>query len=168
MQGTKAFSQTNTVIEGNQKDSSRSRGGQDDILNFPQVLKWVDIPPFILIASPMTGREKSKAFPGRLSEHPHSLVGVAGERGGTQASSPCCRLRLARLGLQDESKAEGAELDQCTVCGGLTGPVTGLPGPCGFPWAPRVRSALTGLCPQCHTHRQLCLTRSQERTGPLS
>lgn len=82
--GTKAFSQTNTVIEGNQKDSSRSRGGQDDILNFQQFLKRVYIPLFLPLLYPVRGREKSKAFRGRRSEGPHSYhsrVGAAGAKG---------------------------------------------------------------------------------------
>lgn len=78
MADTKAFSQTSIVIEGNQKDSSLSRGGGDDVLHFQRLLRWV------YIASPETGRGKSKAFPGRLTEHPHGLVGAAGEAGGTQ------------------------------------------------------------------------------------
>lgn len=131
--GSKAFSQTSVVIEGNRKDSSGSRGGQDDdILNFWQFLKQVSITLFIPIAYHVRGREKSKAFPGRLSEYPPHLVGAAGAGRGAQASSPCCRLQLARLGLHDESKAQGPALDLCRAHGGLPVPVMGPPGTCGF------------------------------------
>lgn len=111
--GTKAFSQTSTVIEGNQKDSSLSRGGGDDVLNFRRL--W----PGVYIASPVRGRGKSKAFPGKADRTPSRPGGYSWGSGRDSGKQRLSQTASSPARPADEAKAEWAVLDQGRACGGL-------------------------------------------------